>query len=93
MQVRWSYFGCSKEDEERLQRQWEEGQRRLRSRVDALGDEPAELNVVVYRQDEAPQWKSSSSRRRGGPRGRAVSKTQTLPETAVPEVVRLRALP
>jgi len=61
MHVHWAYFGCSKEDEEQLQRHWEDDQRRLHSRLGAFGDEPAELELVAYRQDEAPEWQIHSA--------------------------------
>ncbi len=61
MQVHWAYFGCSKEDEEQLQRPWEAEQRRLRSRLDGLEDEPLELDLACHRQDAAPQWQIQSA--------------------------------
>ncbi|MFO7908205.1 MAG: RNA polymerase sigma factor [Planctomycetota bacterium] len=61
MQVHWSYFDCDKEDEEQLQRQWEDRQRRLFSRLEAHADEPAELELVADRQDESPQWQIQSA--------------------------------
>lgn len=61
MQVHWAYFDCNKEDEEQLQRQWEDRQRRLLSRLEAFGEEPAELELVADRQEEAPQWQIQSA--------------------------------
>ncbi|MFW6170592.1 MAG: hypothetical protein ACODAD_08890, partial [Planctomycetota bacterium] len=56
MQVHWAYFDCDKEDEEQLQREWEDRQRRLFSRVDAYADDPAELELVADRQEDSPSW-------------------------------------
>lgn len=61
MQVHWSYFDCHQEDEEQLQREWKERQRRLFSRLDAYADEPAELELVADRQDESPPWNIQSA--------------------------------
>jgi DNA-directed RNA polymerase specialized sigma24 family protein len=59
--MHWAYYGCSKEDEEQLQQCWEERQRHLRSRLDAFPDEPTELELVAYRQEQSPQWQIQSS--------------------------------
>jgi hypothetical protein len=61
MQVHWAYFACSKEGEEDLQRHWEDCQRRLISRVEALADDPAELELVADRQDPPSQWQIQSA--------------------------------
>jgi len=54
--VHWAYFDCGKEDEEQFQRQWQDRQRRLLSRLESFGEDPAELELVADRREEAPQW-------------------------------------
>ena len=57
MQVHWAYFECSKDEEEQLQRSWEEWQRQLLARLAVLPDAPAELELVATREDEGSAWR------------------------------------
>ncbi len=56
MQVHWAYFGCTKDDEEHLDRCWQARQDRLRPRLDALEAGAAALQWVASRQEGSPQW-------------------------------------
>jgi DNA-directed RNA polymerase specialized sigma24 family protein len=86
MQVHWAYFGCGKEAEEQLQRCWEDEQRRLHSRLDALADEPAELEIVASRQDEPPPWQIQSALHLPA-RTVVVRAAQNAPDRALENVV------
>lgn len=57
MQVHWAYIGCTKEDEEALQRCWDARQFRLHARAEAMENEPVALQIVASRHEGAPQWR------------------------------------
>jgi len=57
MQVHWAYIGCTKQEEEQLQRQWEQRRQPLYARAEAMENELGALQMVVSHQEEAPEWR------------------------------------
>jgi hypothetical protein len=49
LELNWTYYGCSKQDEEQLQRSWDSGERRLRSWLESFPEEPAtRINIRLH---------------------------------------------
>ncbi len=61
MQVHCAYIGCTKEEQEELQRCWEERQQRFYARAEAMQDEPASLQGVASQHEEPPRWRLHSA--------------------------------
>ncbi len=55
MQVHWAYIDCDKDEEEQLERCWEDRQLRVHARMDALEDGPAAVQLAAAR-EESPPW-------------------------------------
>lgn len=61
MQIHWAYVDCDKEDQERLERCWEDRQLRVHARMEALENTPSSLQVVAFREEESPRWRIQSA--------------------------------
>jgi DNA-directed RNA polymerase specialized sigma24 family protein len=66
MKVYWSYFGCDKGHEETVQRAWQQRQDQLNSRLAALDEDPAGLQITVSHQEEVPHWNVQAALHLGG---------------------------
>jgi len=52
----WTYYGCDKEDEERLAACWQERAGAVSARAAELSDAVSHLNIAAERSETSPQW-------------------------------------
>ena len=86
MEIHWTYEGCDREDELRIERYWDRERIELQGKLAQLFDVPSELRMAVKGVDSAPPWEIHAALHLPG-RTLVAQSTARTPEDSIDRIL------